>query len=879
MSFPSFLMTPTGFSTQASFSRASHLLKDFSFELTPLEEKIFNKAKTFYLKKQKKKAFNELKKMTEEKIHRLIYKRGSFFRKFIFKSSPQFSEEEKKALKKKYVKITTLRNFILGFFAFEIRQWNKAEYHFEKSLRQNPEGNRNFNPFIHYYLGKIYMEKAFFNDAREEFNKVFSYKSSNQLVYKSQFELSQVSIKNKEWEKAYKKLKFLERKWKFREKYPEILWNLIKVAQMKKSPQKACYWARKIYSHYPTHPFIHDWTSNLKVALFNKKPLNCTATYKDQKRRIQTLQRSGELKKAEEEIKQMRENLLKVKEEKLKIAFEKIRPIKKQKTLSLTRSMRKKNRMKKERIKKEIENEYYESLYEIDKIHALFLIYDGYSSESVDILLKHSEKRKEDFEYLGLLGKASRESGEYLIAVQHYYLAYKKNQRSPEGKKALFYSAFLSYRFRDYDRAYKKFKEFTNKYKKSQFFPYAYWYLSWTTYLRKDYKNSIKILKKALKMKKRNKNLWAKISEEKLQYWLAVGYLQNNEEEKAKKIFLELMSDQLLGYYAIAAFYRFNTLSHIESIANLFDYHELKRKLSENSKRLSSTSKASTSKTLTSKTLISEVLNKELHRHLEVARNFIVMGIYYWARWGLYHVESQTKNPHYLKVLMKGYDQIQSFHRSSYISTVYFVKNRKNQGLLGEFSLWEKAFPKAYFEIVEDASNTSRISEELIWAVMRAESKYRHDIVSPVGAKGLMQIMPHTANKVTTQLLNKAHSYNKNLMEPKTNIEIGAHYLNRLLKKFEGQVPLAVASYNAGPHRVRNWLNSFGTLDMDEFIEHIPFVETRQYVKKVVRNFKIYQYLYNKKTLSMKWLIQPIAMVTKKEMKGQLRRESWEPIH
>src|SRR5690606_5955015 len=127
--------------------------------------------------------------------------------------------------------------------------------------------------------------------------------------------------------------------------------------------------------------------------------------------------------------------------------------------------------------------------------------------------------------------------------------------------------------------------------------------------------------------------------------------------------------------------------------------------------------------------------------------------------------------------------------------------------------------------------------------IMRAESQYRTDVISPVGARGFMQLMPHTARQVA-KLLDDGTYRERQLIGPEVNIRLGTRYLQRLLRKFENPIPLAAAGYNAGPHRVESWLSAFGNLDMDEFIEHIPFVETRNYVKKVVRNFGIYRDLY-----------------------------------
>lgn len=155
---------------------------------------------------------------------------------------------------------------------------------------------------------------------------------------------------------------------------------------------------------------------------------------------------------------------------------------------------------------------------------------------------------------------------------------------------------------------------------------------------------------------------------------------------------------------------------------------------------------------------------------------------------------------------------------------------------------------------------------------MRAESRYKADVVSPVGAMGLMQLMPYTGEQVARMLEMKSFQPNQ-LLDPETNIRLGARYLQRLHDKMNGQIPLIAASYNAGPHRVAAWLRSSGRLDLDEFVEHIPFVETRNYVKKVVHNYYVYSNLYSKNSKPLMWLTQPAGV----EIEGPLpTRESWD---
>lgn len=137
----------------------------------------------------------------------------------------------------------------------------------------------------------------------------------------------------------------------------------------------------------------------------------------------------------------------------------------------------------------------------------------------------------------------------------------------------------------------------------------------------------------------------------------------------------------------------------------------------------------------------------------------------------------------------------------------------------------------------------------LALALMRQESNFDTGAVSPVGARGLMQLMPATA-RATARKLGLAHTDAKLTAEPAYNMALGTAYLADRIEEFDGAVPLALAGYNAGPHRVRQWLAeagdpriplSQGGADPIDWIERIPFPETRNYVQRVTESIAIYR--------------------------------------
>lgn len=148
--------------------------------------------------------------------------------------------------------------------------------------------------------------------------------------------------------------------------------------------------------------------------------------------------------------------------------------------------------------------------------------------------------------------------------------------------------------------------------------------------------------------------------------------------------------------------------------------------------------------------------------------------------------------------------------------------------------------PRAFAEHVEASAARHGVDPELLWAVMRVESIYNPRIISYAGAIGLMQIMPRTGTLIA--YAQGRHEFTVDeLLDPATNVDMAAWYLASLIERFEGRIPLAVASYNGGPHNVRAWMRDYGDqLPVDAFLEHIPFGQTHRYVRRVMTHYEAY---------------------------------------
>lgn len=151
--------------------------------------------------------------------------------------------------------------------------------------------------------------------------------------------------------------------------------------------------------------------------------------------------------------------------------------------------------------------------------------------------------------------------------------------------------------------------------------------------------------------------------------------------------------------------------------------------------------------------------------------------------------------------------------------------------------LWMLAYPRAYWEIVKAAAKVARVDPYLVLAVIREESRFDRLAISPAGAVGLMQLLPATAREIA------GGAASPQLVDPSANVRLGVPYLGGLLHLFGGDVVLALAAYNAGAGAARR----FALLPRstpEEFIERIPYAETRAYVRRVVESYGIYRWLY-----------------------------------
>lgn len=194
--------------------------------------------------------------------------------------------------------------------------------------------------------------------------------------------------------------------------------------------------------------------------------------------------------------------------------------------------------------------------------------------------------------------------------------------------------------------------------------------------------------------------------------------------------------------------------------------------------------------------------------------------------------------------LAKAYGDVGAFSRSAKAAVRVLQRNAERSWL--ESRLWRYAYPLAYWDLLRAEAAESHLDPCLALALMRQESFFDPRAVSPAQAFGLMQLLVRTAREVASDSSSAPGSRvsPELLLEPGTNLRLGVIYLSKLLKLTRGNIPRALAAYNAGEDALAKWEARYPESEDDEFVERISYSETRSYVKHVLANFRLYGYLY-----------------------------------
>lgn len=380
-------------------------------------------------------------------------------------------------------------------------------------------------------------------------------------------------------------------------------------------------------------------------------------------------------------------------------------------------------------------------------------------------------------------------------------------KRYPKGKhadRALYYAGWLQQNQGRCAKAQVLFQRVIREYPKSRWAREAHWFSAWCHLGAKKWKQAIETLKPQLNWRGFRFGGRAR-------YWTAVALQELGRKEKADKAFLQVIQDHPLTWYS--------RLSRL--------------RLKGRAPALRPPPPASAP---------AGMVDPLLQRADElVAADLKPFAIALLRKNEKRFLASHPGRSGRLAI-MSAFRAAGDFHRPWYLSLVREGNALDALPSPDTRKIWAHAYPACERRRLTTHSENDPMLVLLLQAIMRTESGFDPQALSVANARGLMQMIPPTANRVA-QALSMADYTADALFDPETNIRTAAWYIGRLVAKFKGQWPVAAAAYNAGPEPMMKWCQGNAGLQIDAFVEAIPYTESRRYAKRVFTAMMRYAWL------------------------------------
>ena len=435
--------------------------------------------------------------------------------------------------------------------------------------------------------------------------------------------------------------------------------------------------------------------------------------------------------------------------------------------------------------------------------------------ESISILkkfLKNYPNHRRTQEALFIIGRNHWNTGYYRDGLKYFKDSIDKRTDPRLTNQARFFVGKMHEEKKQYSQATAYYKILTSKFS-DEYAERATWQLGWMNYKIGDFQKSYDYFNESIN--RYPSGLFIESS----MYWSAKSAEQLKKKELAQQIFKNTNISFPYTYYGIRAGEK---------------RHDKKRFLTSRKNEVQPT--------------ISPDLSSDSRFHHSRVAELSVTGFFEDARLEIKQLESITrKNLSGVIWLTKLYNDAHAYSDTVRVMQLYkdFKTKLREKELSNNF--WRNFYPLAYAKIIHDNAKFFNVDPYFVKGLIRQESLFNAQVQSRAGAIGLMQIMPETGRTLYYDSKNSEPFHTEILFNPTINIKLGVKYIHKLNKRFNKNRTHILISYNAGPHNLKKWLKRFSHLDdPDMFIESIPYPETRKYVKKVLRNYGIYQSLYPK---------------------------------
>ena len=425
-------------------------------------------------------------------------------------------------------------------------------------------------------------------------------------------------------------------------------------------------------------------------------------------------------------------------------------------------------------------------------------------------------------ECLYMLSKIYWNKGDTKKSVQYNNMIISKYPKSVWAGRGIYINARISEDDGRTDDAVKSYSMLLKFPGVGELADEAAWRIGWIYYLKGDYFNAIENFRKC------DSDFPDSQYADNSLYWMGRAGEMSRNTEVALYAYRRLAADYPYTYYGQRGYERFVTLSS-----------------GNNREHLTSITMAG----FEQNTIASQwEIDDKGQFHITKAEDLIEMGFLEDAREEIRSIPLPDDNSPEIQIaalfsISQWYFKAEAYADTMAVQNRLFNKLRRDEQNRLTKEFWSLLYPLSYWEAVSRSAHENNVDPLLVLSVMRQESAFGRTTQSSANAYGLMQLIPGTGEKIYKKVWGGEFKTDL-LFEPDINIELGTRYLSELLQTNNGNLILALATYNAGPTPVKKWVESFGNLPADEFVEKIRYPETRGYVKKVLRNYENYKRLY-----------------------------------
>ena len=402
-------------------------------------------------------------------------------------------------------------------------------------------------------------------------------------------------------------------------------------------------------------------------------------------------------------------------------------------------------------------------------------------------------------------------------AIHWYQTLVSTYPTSRWAAEAQFLSGWLKYNMAQYQQALPYFAKMREKYPKSRWAAEAKWFAAYSQYLLGNYSTAYKQFRQLAQHK-------GKLRGNKGRYWQAKVAQHLGQIQLATATYQEVIWRHPFSWYAL--------LSHAQLKQLGVSILPIEKRPSLSVPSLSD----KVSKRVSEDPLLRRV------RELSTAGMHREAGVE--LRRGEKRLIKRYGRIEALSALMQYYQTAGNYNRPWMLSVIYGKTALHSPPTGAAQKWWHYAYPRAYEPLLKKWNPQNRVPLPYLLSIMRKESGYNPHTRSYAEALGLLQMIPPTTKRISSQLgLPYSEDF---LFDPENNIRVGSWYISKLFYKFSQQIPIAAGSYNSGPRPVMRWLDTYGKRPMDEFVELVAYRQTREYMKKVTETYARYLYLYDK---------------------------------